>query len=125
MVKNLLAMQKTQKMWFHIWVWEDPLEESMATHSCIPAWRIPWTEGLAGYHPWSCKKLDKTEATEQSNRNKSSHHTGNPHLSHSIFCYCIHLRCFCTLDFYAVYTHCLNLFNTELVIFRSPSCALD
>ena len=24
---------------------EDPLEEGMATHSSIPAWRIPWTEG--------------------------------------------------------------------------------
>ena len=25
-------------------VWEDPLEEGMATHSSIAAWRIPWTE---------------------------------------------------------------------------------
>ena len=24
--------------------WEDPLEERMATHSSILAWRIPWTE---------------------------------------------------------------------------------
>ena len=24
--------------------WEDPLEEEMATHSCILAWEIPWTE---------------------------------------------------------------------------------
>ena len=24
--------------------WEDPLEEEMATHSSILAWRIPWTE---------------------------------------------------------------------------------
>ena len=24
--------------------WEDPLEKEMATHSSIPAWRIPWTE---------------------------------------------------------------------------------
>jgi len=23
---------------------EDPLEKGMATHSSIPAWRIPWTE---------------------------------------------------------------------------------
>ena len=30
---------------------EDPLEKEMATHSSIPAWRIPWTEepeGLQG-----------------------------------------------------------------------------
>ena len=40
MVKNLPAMLETR-------VWplggEYPLEEGMATHSCIPAWRIPWT----------------------------------------------------------------------------------
>ena len=27
---------------------EDPLEEGMATHSSILAWRIPWTEELGG-----------------------------------------------------------------------------
>ena len=26
--------------------WEDPLEEGMATHSSIFAWRITWTEEL-------------------------------------------------------------------------------
>ena len=28
--------------------WEDPLEEELATHSSIPAWRIPWTEEPGG-----------------------------------------------------------------------------
>ena len=28
--------------------WEDPLEESVATHSSILAWRIPWTEDTGG-----------------------------------------------------------------------------
>ena len=28
--------------------WEDPLEKEMATHSSIPAWRIPWTEDPGG-----------------------------------------------------------------------------
>ena len=28
--------------------WEDPLEEEMAAHSRILAWRIPWTEELGG-----------------------------------------------------------------------------
>ena len=35
-----------------VWVWslgqEDPLEEDMATHSSIIAWRIPWTEEPGG-----------------------------------------------------------------------------
>jgi len=30
---------------------EDPLEEGMATHFSILAWRIPWAEKLAGYNP--------------------------------------------------------------------------
>ena len=28
--------------------WEDPLEEEMATHSNILAWKIPWTEEPGG-----------------------------------------------------------------------------
>ena len=28
--------------------WEDPLEEGMATHCSILAWRIPWTEEPGG-----------------------------------------------------------------------------
>ena len=28
--------------------WEDTLEESMETHSSIPAWRMPWTEEPGG-----------------------------------------------------------------------------
>ena len=31
--------------------WEDPLEEGMATHSSILAWRIPWTEEPGGLQP--------------------------------------------------------------------------
>ena len=27
-------------------VWEGPMKKGMDTHSSIPAWRIPWTEGL-------------------------------------------------------------------------------
>ena len=30
--------------WIRSLGWEDPLEEGMATHSRILAWRIPWTE---------------------------------------------------------------------------------
>ena len=37
-----------------------PLEEEMATHSCILAWKIPWTEELVGYSPWDPKESDTT-----------------------------------------------------------------
>ena len=41
MVKNLPATRET---WVGSLGWEDPVEESMATHSRILAWRIPRTE---------------------------------------------------------------------------------
>ena len=41
MVKNLPAMQET---WVQSLGWEDPLEEEMATHFSILAWKIPWTK---------------------------------------------------------------------------------
>ena len=44
-VKNLPAMQKMQVPSLD---WEDPLEEGMAAHSSILAWRIPWTEKPGG-----------------------------------------------------------------------------
>ena len=37
-------MQETQEMQVRSLGREDPLEEGMATHSKILAWRIPWTE---------------------------------------------------------------------------------
>ena len=42
MVKNLPAMWET---WVQSLGWEDPLEEGMATHSSILAWRIPMDRG--------------------------------------------------------------------------------
>ena len=42
MVKNLPAMWET---WVRPLGWEDPLEEGMATHSSILAWRIPMDRG--------------------------------------------------------------------------------
>ena len=44
-IKNLPAMQETRVQSLG---WEDRLEESMATHSSILAWRIPWTEEPGG-----------------------------------------------------------------------------
>ena len=44
-VTNPPAMQETQVQSLGR---EDPLEEDMATHSSILAWRIPWTEEPGG-----------------------------------------------------------------------------
>ena len=54
MVKNLSAMQETQVQFLGQ---EDPLEEGIATHSSILAWRIPWTEELGGLQSIESQKL--------------------------------------------------------------------
>ena len=47
-VKNPPAMQEPQETWVPSLGREDPLEEGMATHSSVLAWRIPWTEETGG-----------------------------------------------------------------------------
>ena len=54
-VKNLPAMQETQ---FRSLGWEDPLEEGMATHSSILAWRIPWTEEPGGLRSLGSQRVE-------------------------------------------------------------------
>ena len=42
---------------------EDPLEEGMAAHSSVLAWRIPWTEETGGYSPQCRTELNTTAVT--------------------------------------------------------------
>ena len=44
-VKNLPAIQES---WVQSLGWEDPLEEGVAPHSSVLAWRIPRTEEPGG-----------------------------------------------------------------------------
>ena len=53
-VKNPPAMWET---WFRSLDWEDPLEEGMATHSSILAWRIPWTEEPGGLQSMELQRV--------------------------------------------------------------------
>ena len=63
-VKNLSAMQKTQDMWVQSLDLEDPLEEGMATHFSVLAWRIPWMEEPDRLPSlWGQEESDTTEAT--------------------------------------------------------------
>ena len=43
-VKNLPVMQELPETQVRSLGWENTLEEDMATHSRIVAWRIPWAE---------------------------------------------------------------------------------
>ena len=44
MVKSPPANAGDVERWVQSLGWEDPLEEGMATHSSILAWRTPWTD---------------------------------------------------------------------------------
>ena len=60
MVKNPPAMQEMRVPSLGP---EDPLEEGMATHSSILAWRIPWTEEPGGLQYIGSKKWHTIEVT--------------------------------------------------------------
>ena len=57
MVKSL-PIQETQETQVLSLGQEEPLEEEMATHSSICAWRIPWTEELGGLQPMGSQESD-------------------------------------------------------------------
>ena len=59
-IKNMPAMWET---WFQSLGQEDPLEESMATHPRILAWRIPWTEEPGGLQSMESQRAGHNWAT--------------------------------------------------------------
>ena len=56
-VKNPPAMQEPREMQVQSLGQEDPLEEGLATHSSILAWRIPRTEGPSGLQPIGSQRV--------------------------------------------------------------------
>ena len=48
-----------QESWVPFLGWEDPLEEEMATHSSILAWKIPWTEEPGGLQSIRSPKIER------------------------------------------------------------------
>ena len=58
LVKSLPAMWET---WVRSLGWEDPLEEGVATHSRIPAWRIPTDRGASWASVHGVAELDTTK----------------------------------------------------------------
>ena len=56
-VKNPPAVQEPQETWVQSLGGEDLLEEGMATHSSILAWRIPWTEEPGGLQSMESQRV--------------------------------------------------------------------
>ena len=63
MVKNLPANAGDIEMRVQSLSRKDPLEEGMATHSSILAWRIPWTGELGRLQSIGPKESDTTEVS--------------------------------------------------------------
>ena len=57
-------MQDTQEMWVCSLGQEDPLEEEMATHSSILAWKISWAEEPGGLQSMGSQRVWRNWATE-------------------------------------------------------------
>ena len=55
--------RRCSRLRFDPWVGKNPLEEEIATHSSIPAGKIPWKRSLVGYSLWGPKESDTTEHT--------------------------------------------------------------
>ena len=67
-IKNPPAVQET---WVQFLGLEDPLEEVMATHSSILAWRIPWTEEPGELQSMGHKESDTTERLNHHNSHQT------------------------------------------------------
>ena len=61
-IGNPPAMQET---WVQSLGWEDALQEGMATHSSILAWRIPWTEEPDGLQSMGSQRVGHDQAIKQ------------------------------------------------------------
>ena len=66
MVKNLPAVQETRVQSLG---WEDPLENEMATHSSILAWKFSWTEDHGGLQCMGLQKVRHDLATKEQLQN--------------------------------------------------------
>ena len=64
--------------------WEDPLEEGMATHSSILAWRIPWTEKPGGLQSPGLQRVRQNRA-----QHAESHRSVYVY-THIHVCICVH-----------------------------------
>ena len=77
MVKNPPAMRETRVLSLG---GEDPLEEAMATHSSLLAWRGPWTEESGRLQSMGSKRVRHDRATMHSTAHSDSMRTQNPPL---------------------------------------------
>ena len=81
-VKNLPAMQEMQDTWIWSLGQENPLEEEMATHFSILAWKIPWTQESGVLQSKGLQRVEHDWAHRRTHRHTHRHtHTDTQFLS--------------------------------------------
>ena len=95
MVKNQPAMRET---WVLSLGWEDPLEDGMATHSSILAWRIPMDRGA-----WQATVHEVTKSRKKMCSNIHSYHSI---LLHIFLCACAIFSLICPREELLVHKVC-------------------
>ena len=60
-----------QETWVWSLGWEESLEEEMATHSSILAWRIPWTEEPGGLQAMGSQRVRCDLVTKQQQKQQT------------------------------------------------------
>ena len=60
-----MPVQAAQEIWVRSLGREHPLEEEMATHSSILAWKIPWTEEPGGLQSMGSQRVRHKTCTDQ------------------------------------------------------------
>ena len=60
-----------QEIWVWSLGWEESLEEEMATHSSILAWRIPWTEEPGGLQAMGSQRVRCDLVTKQQQKQQT------------------------------------------------------
>ena len=90
-VKNLPVMQETRVQSLGQ---EDPLENGIATHTIILAWRIPWTDKPGGLQFMGSLRVGPTEQL------KHTHTHTYTHLCHFLYAFCVWLVVWLIYDLY-------------------------
>ena len=91
-VKNLLAIQK---MWVRSLNKEDTLEEEMAAHSSVLAWKIPWTEEPGRLQSMGSQRVRQDWATKHSTETRVTlEKCLGHHIQGSTFCQSLRMSVF-------------------------------
>ena len=100
-VKNPPVMQKLHETQVPSLDQEDPLEEGVAIHSSILAWRIPWTEEPGGLQSIGSQRV------RHSRSDLACTQAHKIYMTHMYLC----IYLFIYMAYICMYIHCVHIFS--------------